>query len=83
MGREGGDGFAPRGSSPPLGDVGQYYPRGDLYPNLPAGPLGGGEGGGDPEGGAGPPIVLQGLPLPMAMNGSLKGMALSIFNGNQ
>ena len=84
--RDDGEGFAPRGSSP----LGQSYPQGGPYAELPGGPPrgppGGGGGGGPPMGGRG--NQNTGLPLQVGpqqgfVNGSLKGIALTIFDRNR
>jgi len=79
-----GEGIMPRGDGPPPGHPGQSYLRGSPYSRPPGGPLGG--GGGPPMGGggnqdAGPPPPV-GHP-PTLANGSLKGTAPTIFDGNR
>ena len=90
LGGERGDGLVFGGGGPPPGDLSRYYPQGNPYPGLPARPPGGGGGGHPgggsgrpPGGGAGPPIALQGILLLLPANGSLKGTAPSIFDGNR
>jgi len=82
--RDDGEGIMPRGDGPPSGHPGQSYLRGSPYSRPPGGPLGG--GGGPPMGGgrnqdAGPPPPV-GHP-PTLANGSLKGTAPTIFDGNR
>jgi hypothetical protein len=89
LGRERGNGLAFGGGGPPLEDPGRYYLQENPYSGPPAGPLGGGGGGHPgggsgrpPGGGAGLPNMPHGIPPPLPANGSLKGTAPSIFDGN-
>ena len=85
-GRQSGDdseGFAPGGSGSLSGPPGQSYLRGGPYAGPPGGPP---EGGGLLMGGrgnqnVGPPPQIG--PQQAFANGSLKGTALTIFDGNR
>jgi hypothetical protein len=74
---------ASRGGGPLGRGASQPYPRGGFYPGPPGGLPGGGGGllGSGNIGVNVNPALQAGAPL--SMNGSLKGMALAIFNGNR
>jgi hypothetical protein len=74
---------APEGSGSSERGASQLYPRGGFYPGPLGGPPGGGGGllGSGNTGVNANPVPQAGAP-PSA-NGSLKGMALAIFDGNR
>ena len=72
------------GSSPPSGNPGLPYLRGDPYEGLLGNPLGG-EGGvldGGSSGGENTGLPWQVGAVPLIRNNNLKGTRLAIFNGN-
>jgi hypothetical protein len=74
-----------RCGSPPLGNLGLPYLRGDLYKGLPGNPLGGGGGGvlgGGSSGGENTGLPWQMGAVPLMRNNNLKGTMLAIFDRN-
>src|SRR5216683_2107602 len=79
-----GKGIMPGGGGPLSGHLGQLYSQGSPYSRLPGGPPG--REGGLPMGGGGNQDVGPPPPVghpPTLANGSLKGTAPTIFDGNR